>query len=99
MNNVSTLPSTAEHYNRDYNGFEDFSGGQMMSNRVQEIIDSSRQFLEMLKEAEKNRDIDITADEAEHISADAIASSLSSVHEFRANNSGSLINRRKGGRR
>lgn len=95
LNDVSALPADTRYYNKDYNGFTDFSSGQMMSNRVQEIIDSSRQFLELLKEAERNRDVNLTDEEAEHMSADAIASSLSNVHDFRANTSGSLINHKR----
>ena len=98
MADVSTLPSGTSYYNRDYNGFTDFGNSQMMSNRAQEIIDTSRRFLEMLKEAESKRDVNLTDEETEHLRADAIASSLSGVHEFRANNSGSLINRKRGKR-
>ena len=98
MTDVATLPEGTQYYNRDYNGFTDFGSSQMMSNRVQEIIDSSRQFLELLKEAERNRDVSLTDEETEHLHADAIASSLSGVHNFRSNNSGSLINRKRGKR-
>lgn len=63
-----------------FGGDVSFSNSQFMHNKVQEIIDSSRQFVEMLKKASENRDVDIG--DNEHINADSIPSSLVDVHRF-----------------
>lgn len=93
MANVPTLPKQENKFTRAYEGFSDLTmtGSQVMHNKTQEIIDSVARFNQALKEAAKNRHIDVTEEEEAHMRTDAIASSLSSVFMHNAANNPTVV--------
>ena len=83
MNNVITHPETS--YKSDYIGSNtlDFGESQFMKNQSQAIIDSSREFLEMLRKAAEKRDAN---------AEETVASSLVDVHDHISANSHIVLN-------
>ena len=78
MKNVSTTNDNV--FRKNYvSGDLDFSQSQLMHNHIQEIIDSSREFCEMLKKSAEARNVCITEDESEHINENSIPSNLAEL--------------------
>ena len=86
MEGVSVLPATENCFTQAYTGISDLnmSESQFMHNKTQQIIDAVSRFNQALKEAARHRNVDLTDDEAEHMNAEAIPSSLSSVFMHQA---------------
>lgn len=93
LTDVPTIITSSGRYEKAYTGFGDLSGGQLLKNKTQEIIDSCKRFNDVLREAESKRQVDLTADELEHLDANAIASSLKDVHAFVRENDAMRVNR------
>lgn len=93
MSNVDTLSKEENTFTKAYEGFADLNmnNSQIMHNKTQEIIDSVARFNQVLKEAARNRHVDVTEDEEEHMRTDAIASSLTSVFNHNATSHPTVI--------
>ena len=85
MANVATLAPTENRFTKAYEGMSDLSldGSQLLHNKTQQIIEAVSKFNQALKEASKNRRVDLTEEEAQHMNPDAIAS-LSAVFKYTA---------------
>lgn len=81
---MHSVPTTrGNKFTKEYTGIEDLAtSSQFMRNQTDEIISSTREFLEMLKKASINRSSQIIDNEEEHIKSEYIPSSLSSVYEY-----------------
>ena len=67
-----------------------FEESRFLKNKTQSIIDSSKEFAEMLRKAAEKRGID---------SEYTVASSLVDVHDYQHDNSKLVLNQRKGNRK
>ena len=88
--------SPGNRFETPYSGIQDLATpSQFMRNQTDEIISSTREFLEMLKKASATRNIEIDEEDKERINPDLIPSSLSSAHRFTTEHSNLKLSKRK----
>ena len=86
MQGVDVVKTSSGKFEDDFADINSLVGGQFLSNKTKEIIDSCKRLNDVLKAAEAKRKVDLTSDEEEHLDPNAIASSLSEVHAFVSSN-------------
>lgn len=86
MQDVVTTKTSSGKFEDDFVDINSLAGGQFLSNRTREIIDSCKRLNDVLRAAEAKRKVELTADEEEHLDPNAIASSLTDVHAFISGN-------------
>lgn len=94
MKDVDVTSTRSGNFEKEYTGFGDLAGGQMMHNKVQQIIKRCQNLNDVLHEAASKRDVDFTVDEMEHLDPDIVSTSMSDVHAFIRENAVTRVTRK-----